>query len=440
MSWLNHLIAGHGLAVWTIVVALLANIPCAIVGCYLVLRRTSLMGDAISHSVLPGIVIAFVWSHRLESGPMFAGAIVMGLLAAVLTQSLNTFARVPEDSSMGVVFTSLFALGVFLLSNLARYVDLDPSCVLYGLIEAAPLDDTMNWFGLEVPLPVAPLVAATLLAGVFVTVFWKELKISSFDPALSSAMGINATLMHYLLMAMVAMVTVAAFEAVGSIIVIAMLIVPAATAHLLTDRFGRMMGLAILVAVAASVLGYYGAVWIDTTVAGMIGVTAGGLFASAVLFSPRHGVLGKAWNHLLLALRIVGEDIVALLYRAEELAGLSSRKTPGKLSLGRCVGAVGGGALAWLAAARLLRRGEVQVVGGELTLTPLGRRLAQSLVRSHRLWEAFLIEHFQLPLDHVHAPAERIEHYIGPQLQEILAADLRAPDIDPHGREIPKAE
>ncbi len=438
MSHVLSFLADHELSIWTIVIALLANISCAILGTYLVLRRTSLMGDAISHSVLPGIVIAFVWSNRMASGPMFVGAVIMGLLAAFLTQSLTTFARVPEDSSMGIVFTSLFALGVFLLTNFARYVDLDPSCVLYGLIEAAPLD-SVNWFGIEVPRTVGPLGAALLLTLAFVAAFWKELKISSFDPALASAIGISATVMHYLLMAMVALVTVAAFEAVGSIIVIAMLIVPGATAHLLTDRLGRMMGLAVLVAVLASLLGYWGAVEWDTTVAGMIGVAAGGQFAAAVLLSPRYGVLGKAWNNLMLSLRIESEDVVAFLYRAEELAGKSGFKTPQKLTIAQCVHAVGGGMLAWLTLPKLWRNGAIQYTRGELCLTADGRRLAESLVRSHRLWEAFLIEHFQLPLDHVHAPAERVEHFIGPQLQETLAADLRAPDIDPHGREIPPA-
>jgi ABC-type Mn2+/Zn2+ transport system permease subunit len=436
MTWLNQLIAGHELAVWTIAVGLTATVACSLLGCYLVLRRMSLMGDAISHSVLPGIVIAFVGSGELAGPWTFFAAVVMGLLAAFLTQSLHTFAQVPEDASMGVVFTSLFALGVFLLTNLARYVDLDPGCVLYGTIETAPFD-TFPWFGLEVPRALRSLVPALLLTIGFVALFWKELKISSFDPALATAMGINGTLMHYLLMAMVAIVTVAAFEAVGSIIVIAMLVVPAATAQLLTDRFGRMMLIAVAVATLSSIAGYFSAVSIDTTVAGMMGVSAGVMFAAAVFFSPRHGVLGKAINRLALSLRIVSEDIIALLYRAEELMSLSGSHKPEKLSWLRCVRAVGGGLTAWLAVPLLRWRDAIHFSGGEMLLTSTGRSLAQSLVRSHRLWEAFLTEHFQLPLDHLHAPAERIEHFIGPQLQETLSADLRTPAIDPHGREIP---
>ncbi|HEX4131499.1 MAG TPA: metal ABC transporter permease [Pirellulales bacterium] len=436
MNALAHLIAGHELPFWTITIGVVANIPTAMLGCYLVLRRMSLMGDAISHAVLPGIVLGFLWSHSLAGWGIFVGAVVMGLITAMLTQTINTYARVPEDSSMGVVFTSLFALGVFLITNLARNFDLDPGCVLYGLIEAAPLD-TVSWLGVEVPRALGPMFAALVATCVFVAVFWKELKISSFDPALATAMGYRATAMHYALMAMVAVVTVASFEAVGSIIVIAMLVVPAATAHLLTDRFGRMMLLAVGVSIVSTVMGYWSAAALDTTVAGMMGVAAGVQLAAAVIFSPRYGLVGKAANSLALSMRIVGEDIVAMLYRAEELAGQSRRGLPEKLSLRHCVRAVGGGLTARLAVPYLWRRGAIALAGGELTLTDRGRRLAQSLVRSHRLWEAFLTEHFQLPLDHVHAPAERIEHFIGPQLQESLAEDLRAPSVDPHGRDIP---
>ncbi|HWA98627.1 MAG TPA: metal ABC transporter permease, partial [Pirellulales bacterium] len=256
MSAAADWLANHDLALWTIVLGAITNVACAMLGCYLVLRRMSLMGDAISHAVLPGIVIGFLWSHSLVGWGVFLGAVALGLLTASLSHGLTSYARVPEDSSMGVVFTSLFALGVFLLTNLARNVDLDPGCVLYGLIEAAPLDTVSCW-GVEIPRTLAPMLAALTLTCAFVVLFWKELKLSSFDPALATVMGLRANVVHYLLMAMVAIVTVASFEAVGSIIVIAMLVVPAATAHLLTDRLRSMMLVSVGVAVVSSVFGYW---------------------------------------------------------------------------------------------------------------------------------------------------------------------------------------
>src|SRR5262249_15091179 len=150
-----------------------------------------------------------------------------GLLTAFLTHTLASFGNVPEDASMGAVFTGLFALGVILLTMFARQVDLDPKCVFEGIMEFVP-------FRLGQILPkVVAMLALTL--GVIV-LFWKELKIASFDPALARTMGINPTLIHYLLMALVAGVTVSSFEVAGSILVIAMLIVPGACGHLLSDR------------------------------------------------------------------------------------------------------------------------------------------------------------------------------------------------------------
>ncbi len=250
-------------------------------------------------------------------------------------------------------------------------------------------------------------------------------------------MGLNATLIHYLLMAMVAIVTVAAFEAVGSILVVAMLIVPAATAHLLTDRLGWMMTLAVGIGVAAAFGGYSGAVALNTSVAGMMAVVAGGLFALAVVFAPRYGVLSRAIHTLRLSLRIAGEDVVALLYRAEERAPGEPIRLGPVVSKSRveCLRVAGGGLVGRLALLRLRLRGHVRRrPRGQIVLSDAGRRLGQSLVRSHRLWETYLSTELQLPADHLHEPAERIEHYIGPTLQEELIAELDAPEADPHGR------
>jgi ABC-type Mn2+/Zn2+ transport system permease subunit len=437
MTWLVQLISEHRLAAWTILAAAVSNASCAILGCYLVLRRMSLLGDAISHAVLPGIVVAFLFFGKAPL-PALAGAMVVGMLTTYATQALSSSGGVAEDSSMGIVYTSLFALGVFLLTNVARNVDLDPGCVLYGAIEFVPLD-TLDICGIQLPRALLPMGAALAATLVFVALLWKELKIVCFDADLALALGLRSGLVHYLLMGMVAVVTVAAFEAVGSILVVAMLIVPGATAHLLTDRLDRMLLYAVGVGIVSAVLGYWGAVYLNTTVAGMMAVAAGGQFALAVLLAPRHGLVSKAASSFALSLRIVAEDLLAMLYRAEELSARSTE--PARLSWPQCAVALGGGPAAWLSVLAARRRGRVRVVSGlGVELTERGRESARSLVRSHRLWEAFLVEYFDLPLDHLHAPAERVEHYIGPQLQESLAAAVHATAVDPHGREIPPAD
>jgi manganese/zinc/iron transport system permease protein len=410
-------------ALWTVAVAVLCNVPCAILGCYLVLRRMSLLGDAISHAVLPGLVIAYLLTGRLNGWEMAVGAAVLGVVTALLTDTISRAADVPEDASMGVVFTSLFAAGVLLITRAAAQTDLDPGCVLYGLIEFTPVD-TVPMFGVEVPRAVRTLGPALLVTVGFVAMFWKELKIVSFDPALAAAMGFRVALVHYLLMAMVAGVTVTSFEAVGSILVVAMLIVPGATAHLLSDRLAGMVGWSVVVAVLSSVLGYLGAWWLNTSVAGMMAVAAGGLFGSAVLFAPRHGVLSKLVRRAALSLRIAREDVLADLYRAEE--GPAGRPAAR-------------GWAAW-AAERLLRRaGQIEAGAVGWRLTDEGRAEARERVRSHRLLEAYLSARLELPADHLHDPAHRLEHYLDPALSERIAADLAHPDHDPHGKPIPPA-
>jgi hypothetical protein len=222
---------------------------------------------------------------------------------------------------------------------------------------------------------------------------------------------------------------------VGSVLVVAMLIVPAAAAHLLTDRLGWMMVWAVLIGVVSAVAGYACDKAFQTGVAPMMAVAAGVQFALAVVFAPRHGVLIKAWHNLALAVRIAGEDILATLYRREEMLTRAGSSAAAEFSVSQ---ATHGGLWAWLALPRLWRRGDLLVHGQMLELTSQGKELARSLVRSHRLWEAYLGEHFQLPLDHLHEPAERIEHFIGPELQSQLAAELQQTQRDPHGREIPE--
>ncbi|MFO1022084.1 MAG: metal ABC transporter permease [Planctomycetales bacterium] len=416
----------------TILAGVLSSLPCAILGCFLVLRRMSLLGDAISHSVLPGIVIGALLSGNLLGWPVFLGAVVMGVLTAILTQSLTSHGNVSEDAGMGVVFTSFFALGVILITQLARNVDLDPGCVLYGLIEFIPLD-TVKWGSWEVPRAFFTLVPVCIVTILFTLLFWKELLLSSFDPALATSMGFSSMVLHYLLMGLVAVVSVASFEAVGSVLVIAMLIVPPATAHLLTDRLGRMIVLSVLCSISASIVGYWGATRWNTSVAGMMSVVAGLQFLLALVFAPRYGLISRTWHNLSLSFRIIAEDVIAALFRAEEEAPQSAG-----LKIADCFRLAGGGWGPWLLLPLLKYRGLVLAAPqGRLQLTEKGRTRARSLVRSHRLWEAFMEKHFDLPADHLHAPASRVEHYIGPELQDKLKEELRGPDVDPHGRQIP---
>jgi manganese/zinc/iron transport system permease protein len=279
---------------WIILTGALAAGSCALVGTFLVLRKMSMLGDAISHAVLPGIAIAFFLTQSRASLPMVIGAGAIGVLAAFLIETLHRRGKLQQDASIGVVFTWLFALGVILISLFAGSVDLDQDCVLYGEIAYVPLDLWINSAGASLgPTAVWLLGAVFLVTLIFVLLGYKELKITSFDPALAASVGISATLWHYLLMGMVSLTTVSSFESVGAILVVALLIAPPATAYLLTDRLDRMLVYAVLAGILASIGGYYLAVWMNGSIAGAIAVVAGIEFLLAFIFSPTHGLLFK---------------------------------------------------------------------------------------------------------------------------------------------------
>jgi len=290
---------------WIVIIGALCAVACALPGCFLVLRQMSMMGDAISHAVLPGLAIAFLVTGSRASLGMFIGAAIVGVLTAVFTHWVSGFGKVDRGASMGIVFTTLFAMGLLLIVRAADHVDLDPGCVLYGAIELTPLDTvtTPAFLGLPAFAPprAAAVIGTVLLINLAIIVaLFKELRISSFDPELATTLGINATAMHYLLMAMVAVTTVASFEAVGSIIVIAMLIVPAATAYLLTDRLALMLVISAVVGVLSAGLGHLGALTIPpmigfqtTNTSGVMAAAAGGLFVLAWLLGPRYGLIAR---------------------------------------------------------------------------------------------------------------------------------------------------
>lgn len=272
---------------WTMATAVLASVACGLVGCFLVLRRLSMLGDTISHAVLPGIAGAFLLTGTRDVLPMLLGATVVGVATALLSSGLDRWARVDRDAAMGVTFTTFFAMGVVMISLAARQVDLDPGCVLYGLLEFVPFD-TITLAGMQVPRAAAWLGTALVVDAVLVVAFLKELRACSFDPAHAASLGLRVGLVHMGVMAAVAANTVVAFEAVGSILVVAMLVAPGATARLWTDRLTPMLWLACAIAASTAVVGYLAALELNTSAAGMIAtLSMVGYLGSIALTAPR---------------------------------------------------------------------------------------------------------------------------------------------------------
>ncbi|MCA0987696.1 metal ABC transporter permease [Guptibacillus algicola] len=277
---------------WIILTGSLVGVSCGIVGCFLILRKMAMLADAISHTVLLGIVLAYLVSHSLEGIYMLVGAGIIGLLTAFLVQVLDT-SGVQSDAAIGVVFTSLFAFGVILLSAFAGQVHLDVNHALMGEITFIPWD-TLTINGIELgPSAVWMLGIVLILNLTLIFLFYKEIKISSFDPAMATAIGIPVVFIHYLLMSMVSITTVASFDSVGAILVVAMLIVPGATAYLLTDRLLIMLLISAFIGVASAVGGYYAALAWNVSIAGSMASIAGLIFGATFILSPKHGLMGK---------------------------------------------------------------------------------------------------------------------------------------------------
>ena len=262
------------------------------------MRRMAMVGDAISHAVLPGIVIAFFLTGERDSFTMLLGAGTLGVFTTFLIEFLHRKGGLQTDASIGVTFTWLFALGIILISVFAGQVDLDQDCVLYGEIAYVPIDLWITEDGTIMgPRALYTSGSVLVLVLLFITFGYKELYLTTFDPAFAGTIGISTVLWHYLLMGAVSLTTVASFESVGAILVVGLLIAPAATAYLLTEDFRKMLLIAAGIGIVVSFLGYYLAVAMDGSIAGAMTTIAGILFMLAFLFSPKEGILFRRKRH-----------------------------------------------------------------------------------------------------------------------------------------------
>ena len=415
-SWLEAVGPMHG---WAIATAAVVSAGCAVVGSLLVVRRLSLLGDAISHAVLPGIVVAVLLGGRPGDLSVLVGATVAALVTVGLTRFFQQQGGLAEDAGTGVAFTTLFAIGVLLVTISGSRIDLDPGCILYGILELVPFD-TIPVAGWEVPRAFVSAAAVLVVVSLGLMSTWRWQVFTAFDADAARAAGVPTTAVTVGLLAGVSLATVAGFEAVGAILVVAMLVVPAAAAERLALRLHHVLGLAVLLAMTGAVVGYLAAWHFNTSAAGMMAVVLGLEYVVAILIAPQDGLLAQGMTRLGYAWRVRCEDRLAALWRAEE-AGLSS-----------AAAATDGLALRWLRV-----QGRVRPEAAGYRLTPQGRTEAELIVRSHRLWETWLGRHADLPVDHLHPPAEWIEHHLGARLRRQIEADLGRDTRDPHGSAIP---
>lgn len=351
---------------------------CALLGSFLVLRKMAMLSDAISHAILPGLVVGYF----IAQGPNllwgFAGAAAAAIITVTVVEALQNTRRVGGESAIGIVFPAMFALGVFLVSKFFANVHLDTDAVLYGNIEFAPLDvfllGTTN-LGPQAFWVMGGLCIVNLL---FILLFYKELKLATFDAGLAATLGFSPLLIHYVLMALVSITSVGAFTVVGAILVVAFVIVPAATAYLLTDKLPRMIVYSVLIGAASAASGYFIAMALDASVSGAMATMTGVFFGLAVLFSPLHGILAQARRLKKQRVDFAIRTLLIHLWHHEGQPGEEHEAEMTHLS----------NELRWTPelAQRVTRfataSGLVQRVNGHMELTAQGRTTAQELIAS----------------------------------------------------------
>jgi manganese/zinc/iron transport system permease protein len=359
-----------------VVVGALVGIAASLPGTFLVVQRRSMLTDAISHSALLGIVLAFLVTRDLHSPWLLGGATLAGVATVLLTRAVEATRLVRNDAAIALVFPALFALAVLLINLFARDAHLDADVVLLGEIAFSWLEVT-TVLGAEIPTTIVVLALVATVNALFVLAFWKELVLTSFDPDNAQALGLAPGRLTLALLALTALTAVAAFEAVGSVLFVAFVVAPVATGLLVADRMDRVLAVALGVAVLASALGYEAAVAVDTAIGPAMALAAGATTMLALLASPRHGVLGRVWRMRGARVRDEVRALVAHLDTHRQAAPGEREDTP--LDLERHLGWRRRHARRVLARAR--RAGLVRSrADGHLELTAAGEADARRLV------------------------------------------------------------
>ena len=395
----------------------MVGIMCGVLGCFIVLRNMSLVGDALAHAILPGVVVAYILVGY-STLAFFTGAVVAGLVTAFGITWIQQMVRTKNDAAVGIVFTSMFSLGVILISRISRSdgVHLDLKDFLFGY--ALGVSDT--------DLLLTGLIMVYVLGSV--AVFYRYLFASTFQSVVAETMGVPVRLLHYFLMLLLSFAVVASLQTVGVILVVAMLITPAATALLLSQRLNRVIFLAAGIGALAAVVGMAVAVWLNTPPGPAMALVATFFYLMTVVFAPRKGLVAKAYYRYQRGRLTVREDIVKRIFRQNQQHGTAD---PALIREQLDLSPAGWKRhLGYLRSKGLMQR-------GELRLTDAGRLLALRMVRAHRLWETYLNQEVGLTPDQIHEEAERLEHLLTEEMLDRVDEALGYPGEDPHGSEIP---
>lgn len=386
----------------------MVGLMCGVLGCFIVLRNMSLIGDALSHAILPGIVVAFIAVGYNALG-FFVGSVMAGLIAAVVITWIQQKGHTKNDAAIGIVFTAMFALGVIGISWISKTggVHLDLKDFLFGNVLGVSDED----------LVLTGIISFYVI--VSIVVFYRYLFASTFQPVIAKTMGIPVHAIHYFLMLLLSFAVVAALRTVGVILVVAMLITPASTALLLTNRLKQVIMIAGLLGMFSSVLGLVAAIIFETTPGPAMAVVSTLFYFLALFFSPLKGLFFSWLNKSKQRKRILLEDVLKQIYSYQE------RGVPDLQTILRHQSLI----------KQLRQLGYIE--SQKITLTEAGMAEAKRLVRAHRLWESYLVDHVGLSAEQIHDDAEHYEHHLPDELLDEVERSLGFPKVDPHGSPIP---
>ncbi len=400
----------------------LVAIVCGVIGCFVILRRMAFLGDALSHAMLAGVVAGYLFMNIVFGEEAHAPAMIIGsLIAGVVTVGMIGFvsrvSRIKDDTAIGIMYTGIFALGGVLVTVFRDRIHLHLYDYIVGMVLA--VKDGHLWM--------MAIIAAFVLA--VVILLFRQLQITTFDPVMAASIGVPVVAMNYLLTTCTSLVVVGAVPVVGIVLVVGMLVTPAATAYLLSDRLGRMLALSASFGVSSVVIGLYVTIWVGNLAPGSAIVVVSTLqFLTVLAIAPRYGMIADWLRRRRLVPQEILEDVLGSVLRApEHTVPVATVLTHVEASSNQIQRAI-----------RLLeRQGLVDVENGTLRLTETGEREARRLLRAHRLWESYL-EHVGAPAEQLHHQAHVLEHVHDEDAVDYLDDKLGHPLRDPHGSEIPE--
>lgn len=407
-------------AIRALVAASVVGITCGILGCFVVLRRMALIGDALSHAVLPGVVVGFMlFGHNPLA--IFAGAVLAGLLTSALITWIQRNSITKDDASIGIVFTAMFALGIIGISWLTKKqgIHLDMKDFLFGNVLG--VSDADLW--------VTGLIGLYVVASIFL--FFKYFFITTFDPLIALTIGISVAVVHYFLMFLLSLTIVASLQSVGVILVVAMLIIPASTAYMLTDKLKIMVILSGIIGFLSATIGFLIAAAYETTPGPAMTLTGAFLFGISLLFSPKRGVVVRYFMKLRKKYVIQQQDLLKYIYKNNIKHNLTFEQIKLEANF------VSNGLLRWHLL-HLKYHKHIVYKKNQIKLSASGTHEADILIRAHRVWESYLVNQMNVPMDKIHASAEAIEHLLPRHFVDKIEKDLGYPANDPHGSPIPK--